>query len=91
MVRDIIMRSNCDSDNASCQSPDSEHAHINLIKAVAECTNDKDALVCIGAFMICWPFMTVTPRKLWWFAWKEVAKAVVVVAVAVGRASVLLQ
>lgn len=36
------------SDNTSCQS--AEHAHIDLIKAVAGCTNNKDVFVCILRF-----------------------------------------
>ena len=45
-VRDIIMWGN--SDNTSCQGP--EHAHIDLIKAIAECTNNKDVFMCILRF-----------------------------------------
>jgi len=45
-VREIIMWGN--SDNTSCQS--AEHAHIDLIKSVACCTNNKDAFVCILRF-----------------------------------------
>ena len=45
-VRDIVMWGN--SDNTSCQGP--EHAHIDLIKAIAECTNNKDVFMCILRF-----------------------------------------
>ena len=45
-VREIIMWGN--SDNTSCQS--AEHAHIDLIKAVAGCTNNKDVFLCILRF-----------------------------------------
>jgi len=45
-VREIVMWGN--SDNTSCQSP--EHAHIDLIKAVASCTNNKDVFMCILRF-----------------------------------------
>jgi hypothetical protein len=45
-VREIVMWGN--SDNTSCQS--AEHAHIDLIKAVASCTNNKDVFMCILRF-----------------------------------------
>ena len=45
-VREIIMWGN--SDNTNCQS--AEHAHIDLIKAVAGCTNNKDVFMCILRF-----------------------------------------
>ena len=45
-VREIIMLGN--SDNTSCQS--AEHAHIDLIKSVAGCTNNKDIFMCIVRF-----------------------------------------
>jgi hypothetical protein len=45
-VREIIMWGN--SDNRSCQS--AEHAHIDLIKAVAGCTINKDVFMCILRF-----------------------------------------
>ena len=45
-VREIIMWGN--SDNTSCQS--AEHAHIDLIKSVAGCTDNKDVFMCILRF-----------------------------------------
>ena len=45
-VREIIMWGN--SDNSNCQS--AEHAHIDLMKSVAVCTNNKDVFMCILRF-----------------------------------------